>query len=675
VLNDIHLMSGRYFGAGAQDEVILSERFARENGLEVGDRIKASIDSKKYSLRIVGLALSPEYIYMIRNIQELMPSPERFGILWVPEDFAETALDMKAACNNIAGTVDDMEGLDILLSRAEKILDPYGVIAKVKREDQISNRFISDEIKGLEVQGRIIPAIFQGTAALIVMVLLNRMVRKERTEIGLLKAYGHSDWTVAFHYVQYAVLLAFAGSVAGFGIGQWLANGLIALYVEFYDFPILRSRVYPEVLARSIGIAVSFSIAGAASAAYRAARIHPAESMRPEVPRFGHRSWLERFPVVWRRLSFTWKMIARNIARNPFRGVLSVSGAAVSTGLLFMGYFTMDSMNYMVNFQFEETQREDVKISLVTERGSAALHEIARLDHVRDAEPVLEYPFEVKSAWRTKDAAVIGLPRDARLQRLVNTEGVAVDIGDSGLVFADRLAEDLRVSVGDVVTLKPLTGRVTDERTAVVARIAEQYLGSSAYMNIDALSRLLNESFAMNAALVKTDAGRARDVNKALKDVPGVAAVAIKSDMRKNLEDTLVQSMGIMNTILIIFSAVIAGAIVYNITTVALAERQRELTSLRVLGFSPNEVGSILYYENFVLAVIGTALGVPLGLAICRLLVYLFDTELYRLPFYIAPFTYVKAVGLTLLFVALANWAVHYKIHRLDMVEVLKERE
>lgn len=675
VLNDIHLMAGRYFSEGAQNEVILSERFGRENNLTVGDTLRATIDNKKYALRIVGLALSPEHVYMIRNAQELIPNPAGFGVLWVPEDFAETALSMREACNNVIGSIESAEEVETILDRAERLLEPYGVIAKIKAYDQISNRFISDEIQGLKVMARIIPAIFQGIAALILLVLLNRMVRKERTEIGLLKAYGHSSAAVAWYYIKFALFLSAAGSLLGFALGQWLANGMIKMYVLFYEFPLLRSRVYPDILARSMGIALLFSVLGAVMASIHAARIHPAESMRPEAPRYAHRTWFERIDPIWRGLSFTWKMILRNVSRNAFRAALNVFGVMMSTGLMMMGFFTMDSIDLMMDFQFKTVQREDVRVSLVSERDRGALRDLARLDQVRRAEPLLEYPFSIRSEWRAKDVGVIGLARGATLQRLVGVSGQTVDIGDSGLVISDKLADVLSLREGDSVTLRPLTGKVSKDRTAVVSQVVQQYLGMSAYMNIDSLSRLLDEPYAMNAALLQTDPGKERDVNITMKDMPGVAAVIIKAEAYQSLMDTFANNMNVMNTVLLLFSAVIACSIIYNVTSVSLAERQRELASLRVLGFSTAEVGRIMYLENFLLAGFGLALGIPTGYGICSLLVLAYDNEMFRMPFYIAPKTYVYVCALTVVFVLAANWAVHFKVRRLDMVEVLKERE
>ncbi|MBP8128440.1 MAG: FtsX-like permease family protein [Candidatus Hydrogenedentes bacterium] len=675
VLNDICLRRGRYFSEGAQNEVILSERFAVKNGLELGGQVEVSVESRRYPLRIVGLALSPEYVYMIRNVQELVPSFERFGILWVPQAFAETALDMREACNNIVGVVDEIETLDGVLERAEEILEPYGVFAKTKRENQISNRFLSDEIKGLGVSARIIPAIFQGVAALILLVLLNRMVRTERTQIGLLKAYGYSNIQVAGHYLQFALILAVLGAVGAFGVGQWLAYGMIQMYVEVYQFPLLESRVYPDVISRSIGIAMVFAVLGALSAAIRAARIHPAESMRPEAPRYAHRVWLERFTRLWRRLSFTGKMICRNISRNAFRAGINAFGVMVSAAILIVGFFTMDALHYGLDMQFHQMQRQDLKISFQLEQGRQTYYDVLRFDHVRDAEPVLEYPFEIRNGWRKKDIIVTGLPRGADMQRLLDENGTRVDVGEDGLSIDEHLALTLGISVGDRVVLKPLMGRVTQESEVVVRRIYRQFLGVGAYMNIGALSHLLNEPFVMNAALLRTEPGREPDVNFALRDVAAVASIVSRERAYQAVLDTLAQSMRVMNVMLVLFAGVIAFAVIYNVTSVSLAERQRELASLRVMGLTVSEVGRIMYIENFVLGVLGLLAGFPSGFALCRLLIHAYDSDLYRLPFHISARTLGITTALTLAFIIAANLAVSVKVRRLDLVEVLKERE
>lgn len=675
VINDIVVLAGRYFSPGAQTETILSEDFAEANGLDIGDRVNISVKNKKYSLRIIGIGASPEYVYMIRNVQALVPSPERFGVLWVPEDFAETALDLKSACNNIVGLVDDPEHLDTILDEAEKILDPYGVFAKVKREDQLSNRFISDEIKGLSVSAKIVPTLFLGIAALILLILLNRMVRTERTQIGLMKAFGYSNWAVGLHYIEYGVILALIGCVGGFGLGEWMAGGMIKMYVQFYQFPILESRIYLDVLARSMGITILFATLGALVAAIQAARIHPAESMRAEAPRAVNKVWIERIPFLWRRITFTWKMIFRNISRNRFRSAVNLFGTAISLSLLLMGFFMIDSVEFGMDFQFQDAQREDVKVSFQTEQGKDVFYEVSRFPHVRRAEPLLEYPFEVRSAWRKKDVVLTGVPPGAEMQKIMDFDRKEYHLGAGGVILAENLAEELGVGPGDTVRLKPLLGRIDRTYSVTVRDIAQQFLGTAAYMEHGALSRMLEEPFAINSALLRIEEGSRDELNRYMKDVGGIAAVTFNQDAYDSIKKTIGQSMKITNSVLLSFAGVIAFSIIYNITSVSLSERQRELASLRVLGFTVGDVGRIMYFENIVMGLLGIAAGIPLGMGICALLVTAYSNDMFHMPFHIERSTYITAILLTFSFVLLANLAVRRKIGRLDLVEVLKERE
>lgn len=675
VLNDLVLMSGRYFTSGRANEVILSDAFAAANALEPGDTFQANIENRKHTLHVVGTALSPEYVYTIRGGGELVPDAKAFGILWVPDTFAEQALKMQGARNDFVGTVDDPARLGAILDRAEDVLDDYGVFVTVERKDQTSNLFLSSEIQGLGVTARVLPAVFLGVAAAVLLVLLNRMVRQERTQVGLLKAYGYSNLSVAGHYVRFALVLAVAGCVLGVVVGQWLALQIMKVYQEFYSFPLLRARVYPGVVVNAAGLTLGFSVLGALSAARRAARIHPAEAMRPESPRTGSRTLTERIEALWSRLSFTWKMIVRNVARYKLRASFTVAGVALSAAMLVIGRFSSDAMDYLIDFQFRVTQREDVRVMLASERGKAAWREFGRLEGVRRAEPLLQYPFEARHGWREKDVSITGVLPGSELLRLVDTEGRPVAIDRGGLVIDEKLADDLDAGPGDVLTLKPLMGRVENERRVVVSRVVEQYLGMGAYMDLRSLSRLLEEPFAMNAALLRTERGAERDVARELRDVAAVSGVTVKQDAYRSLMDTLGASMQISNAIIAIFASVIAFAIIYNTTTVSLMERRRELASLRVLGFSTREVGRILYNENALLSALGLLLGIPLGLGLCRLLVEAYETELYRFPFHFEYGTVVYTAAMTVLFVGVANWAVHRKVRRLDIVEVLKARE
>jgi putative ABC transport system permease protein len=674
-INDIHLVSGRHFSGETRNEVIVSDRFVQANRLRIGDRIWATMNDRKQPLRIVGTALSPEYVYMIRGTREFLPNPERFGVLWVPEDFAEMALGMQEACNEIVGFFEPGADRGAVLDRIEDVLEPYGALAAFDRDDQLSHRYLRDEIQGLGVSARIIPALFLGIAAMILMVMLDRVVQRERTAIGVLKAYGYSNVAVGGHYLKFALLLSLAGALLGFLAGQWLGRSLMTMYVEFFQFPLLRHRLYPDILALSVAISAAAGTAGAVWAVRRVVGIDPAQAMRPATPRAGHRLWLERLGALWRRVSFIGKMILRDVFRYKLRSALTVFGVACSVAILLMGYFTGDCMDYLMYYQFHRLQKQDVRVAFHTERGKGAYLDAARFPRVRRAEPLLEYPFTLKAGWRREDTVVTGVRPGDRLLGLETVGGHRIDVGDGGLVLTDHLAGTLGVAPGDAVVMKPLLGKAGRETPVRVRAVARQYLGTGAYMNLSALSRVLEEPFAVNSVLLRVEGAGEPTLSRRLKDVPGVASVEIKSEVERKCEETLAESMAISNVFLGLFAGVIAFAIIYNTTAISLTERTRELASLRVLGFTLGEVRRIVFGQNALLAAAGLALGIPAGLGLCRAIVEAYDTDIYRLPFHITDRTLLSTVLTIAAFVVVANLASRRRINRLDMVEVLKRRE
>ncbi|MFX1495857.1 MAG: FtsX-like permease family protein, partial [Promethearchaeota archaeon] len=486
-INAIYLKSGRYFSEEVMDEVIMNDLFLKKNSLHIGDRIRASINNKKQSLRIIGTALSPEFVYMIRNSQEFIPSPDRFAVLWVKEKFAEMAFDMSEACNEIVGLAESEDMLDDIADQAEKRLEPYGYFTTVKKKDQLSNSYLSNEIDGLAVTARIWPALFLGIAAIILMIMLSRMVKRERTQIGLLKAYGYSNLVLGLHYIKFALLISTTGGILGFLLGQWMSQGMIHLYVQFFQFPLLRYRFYFDILFISLAIASLFALSGALAAVVRILKTSPAEAMRPESPSVYKTILLERIRILWQRLSFTWKVILRNIFRYKFRSSVTVLGVVLSTALLLMGYFSSDSMNYLIDHNFNEVQREDMRVSFENERPKSALREIRHLDDVLSAEALFAYPFTLRSGWRKKDLLITGLSDRAEMLQLMDIKNNRINVGEEGLILYDQAAKELGVAIGDRVILKPLLGKIKKEKTVKVSNIVVQYLGMGAYMNINAL--------------------------------------------------------------------------------------------------------------------------------------------------------------------------------------------
>ena len=673
ILNDLHLVRGRWFSDEGTREVIVDERFAEAHELGIGDRLRVIMNNKKEALTIIGVALSPEYVYLVGGGQ-LLPDAERFTVLWVSEPFAEAVFDFEDAVNDVVATLDRDAQREELIARFDDLLDRYGAIGAIARKDQFSNRILSDEIKGLEGSGQMIPTIFLAVAAFVLHVLMGRLVRTQRTQIAVFRAFGYTTGELVLHFLKLALLVGLLGAAIGCGLGVWFARGLVDMYQVIFSFPILDFGVDPGVLAGAVLVSILFSVFGALGTVRATARIEPAEGMRAESPQIYRRTLVERLGLVWRVLGSAPRMIVRHLARTKVRAAITITGVGLATSLLMLTFWAQDATDVLIDTQFGLIERHDVQIAFHSDRNRSALHEIRHIRGVRTAEPLLTVPVEFVNGWRARRTAILGLEQGQTLRALLDRDLRHVPLPSDGLMMSRKLAELLGLEVGDVVAAEVLTGRKQKLRIRL-ERVVDEYLGVFAYADIAALSRWIDEESTLNGALVSVDENQAEAVGRTLKELPAIASVTLMDQTIASFEETIGESQGLMYGILVLFAGVMTFGVVYNAARISLAERQRELGSMRVLGFTTREVGSLLMGENMLLAFLGVVPGVALGAWFGWLLSKLYETDLYRWPFVLHPATAFWSVVCVLGFGLLANVLVVWRLRGLDLVEVLKARE
>ena len=672
MLNDVYLRRGRLPALGRPDEVLVSEAFALARALQPGARIGAVINGRRRELEIVGVALSPEYIYSIRP-GELVPDDARFGIFWMDGRSLAAAFDMEGGFNHLTLTVLPGASQADVIARVDRLIAAYGGLGAIPRALQTSHWYLDNELAQLQSVGLILPVVFLLVAAFLLNVVLTRIVSVQREQIAALKALGYTNRELAWHYTKLSLLIGFAGGLIGTIFGAWLGSGMTSLYNEFFRFPALEYQLPPGVVAG--GVAVSFVAAalGALNAVRRAAALPPAEAMRPEAPARYRHSILERAGLA-RYLSATVRMILRNVGRHPVRTATSVVGIAAAVAMLILGTFFLDSIAVLMDAQFFTIQRQDVTVNFVLPASGRALHEIRRLPGVIAAEPTRAVPARLRAAQRSRIVSIQGLVSRPELNRVVDVRGGAMQLPPGGLVLSLKLAEVLGARVGDVVTMEVLDGRRPVASIPVVG-IVEEYMGTSAYMEIDALRRLIKEGATLSGAFLKIDSSAAAELYARLKDIPLVAGVSLKQSAIESFEKTLAETFYVMIFFNLLFSSVIAFGVVYNAARVSLSERSRELASLRVLGFTRGEISSILLGELAVVVLLAIPVGLTLGYVFAGALVAAFNTELYRFPLVVTPRTYGYAASAVLVAATLSGLAVRRRLDHLDLVAVLKTRE
>lgn len=672
LLNRLCLRAGRAIEPGRPDEVLISEGFAGGNQLHVGDAIGAVINGRWQRLRIVGIALSPEYVYEIRGA-EVFPDNKRFGVLWMSRDVLGPLFNMEGGFNDLALALAPGASEAGVVEGLDRLLEPYGGLGAFGREDQISHRFLTDEIAQDRVTGIFVPSVFLGVAAFLIHVVLSRLVSTQRNPIGLLKAFGFSDAAVGLHFLEFGLVAVLVGAAIGAPLGIWMGRGLARMYQNFFRFPELSFVAGPKLLLWSVTISAAAACAGAVSSLRAVVALPPAEAMRPESPPQFHKGLVERFGIT-RLFSVSTRMIFRNLERRPWRAGLTVLGLSLAVAILIVGFYFFDAIDYLVQVQFHTAQRDDVTISLYEPRGEQARYDVNHLVGVLHSEPFRIVPARLRFGHRSKRIGLQGLESDGDLRRVVGQNFDVAPIPSEGVLLTKKLAEVLGAQVGDTIQVEVLEGE-RPKRELLVAGTVDEMIGLSAYMDITSLNRTMREGRSISGAYLSVDAESLPLLYTNLKRTPAVAGVAVREAMLESFYRTIAESLRISSTALNLFACLIAVGMVYNGARVALSERGHELASLRVLGFTQREIGFMLLGEQALLTLIAIPVGFLIGYSICAALTAAMQTELYRMPLVINGSTYALAVLIVAAAATVTAAIIYRRLRYLDLVEVLKTRE
>lgn len=673
MLNGLHLRRGRWPETRRAGEVLVSEAFARANRLGPGDSIPAVINGRWQPLRITGVALSPEYVYEVRGLGDVFPDNRRFGVLWTPQVPLAAAFDLEGAFNDVSLALAPGAVEADVVAGVDRVLRPFGGVGAYGRADHLSDLFVSSEIEETQITSLLLPGIFLGVTAFLLHMVLARLVATQREQIAVLKAFGYRNRAVAGHYLQLALVPVLVGAAVGTLLGVWLADALAGVYARFYQFPVAEYDQAWSVVATAFLVSGGAALLGALSAVRAVVRLPPAEAMRPEAPA-SYRAGLAERLGLHRMLSPAGRIVLRGLERRPIKTILSVSGIALATAIVFTGWFLFDAVEVMKQIQFEEVQRYDAMVVFEAPRDARVLEALTRLPGVRRMEPFRAVPVRFRHGAANRRSAVLGLPVDATMLRLVDLHGVARAVPRSGIHLSDMLARRLGVRPGDSVLVEVLEGKRPEARV-VVSTVSEDLIGSGATMSLPALHRLLGEGGTVSGAYLASDPARAVELYRTLKRTPAVAGVVVRESVVRGFEDTIAESFLISITMMVVFACLIAAGIVYNGARVALSERGRELASLRVLGFSRAEVTRLLLGEQAVLTLAGLPAGFLIGYGLAWLMAVRFESDLFRIPLVIRGSTLMLSAAVVLGAALLSAGAVRHRIRRLDLIAVLKTRE
>ena len=672
LLNQIYLRKGRLPEPGRDNEVLLSEEFADAHGLQAGDTLRATINGRRKTLTVVGQVLSPEYIYQIAP-GAMFPDFQRYGVLWMGRKPLASAYDMDGAFNDVTLTLGKGGNEQDVIDRLDELLKPYGGIGAYARKDQLSNRFLSEELKQQRTIATVFPVIFFGVAAFLLNVVISRLISLEREQIAGLKAFGYSNFAVGLHYTKLVLMIVSIGVIGGIGAGIWMGRGMSHIYMEFYSLPFMVYTLKLQVIVAAVLISFAVAILGTLYAVRSAARLPPAQAMRPEPPAIYHATMVERLGLQ-RWFSQPTRMILRHIERQPLKSLLTTLGISMACGIMMIGGFQEGAIDHMVDVQYSMSQREDLVANYTEPTSLRSLYSLRSLQGVEHVEGFRKVPAKLQFEHHFYRTSVQGIQPDGELKRLLDTELKRIDLPADGVILTDYLAELLHIKPGDLLTIEVLEGSRPTVQVPVVAT-AKEYLGVNAYMQREALNRLLKEGDAITGALLKVDERYQREVYTALKEMPRIAGVVEQRSAIDAFYETMAETILFFTFITTLLGASISFGVVYNSMRIALSERNRELASLRVLGFERGEVAYILLGELGLLTLLAIPLGLFIGYGLCAYLAFQFDSDLYRIPLVLGLKVYAFAALVVIVSSIISAIMIWRNLSHLDMVAVLKSKE
>jgi putative ABC transport system permease protein len=671
-LNRLFLRSGRFPRPDERREVVLGEAFANENGLQPGDSLVAVINGRRETLKICGIGLSPEFVFEARA-GETLPNHKRFSVIWMNYRALAVAYNLDGAFNDVCIDLAPGAMPEPVIEQMDRILTPYGAGGAYTRKEQASAQRLDDELRVLHSLSFAYPLVFLSVAAFMVNAVLSRIVRLQREQIAQMKALGYSSRQVGVHYLKFVWVIGVLGTLMGGIAGRFLGASLVDLYTMFFRFPSLEFQMDYRALGLALVISLGASVLGVLTVVWQAVKLPPAEAMRPEPPADFRPSVFERIGLT-RFFSPTLRMALRNIERRPWQAVFTTAGLALATGLMVLPGAMSDSIDYLLTFQWNSQQRQDVSVFLTEPSSGRTFHDLEHLPGVIRAEPIRSVPARLRFGHRHRKLAVTGIAPGANLNRLLDDQSRPISLPEEGLVMSAKLAEIIGADIGDEVQVEVLEGR-RPVLNIPISGLVTDFAGVAAYMDISALRRLMKEGDTVNGAYLALDHLRWDEFMRELKDTPRAAVVMVKRDQLAAFRETTGKSIGIIRTLYFVLATIVAFGVVYNSARIALSERSRELATLRVVGFSLTEVRRVLVGELAILVMVALPFGLLFGRGLALLIMASFSTETVRLPIVINSSTYSIAVSVVLTASILSFTLVSRMIRKLDMVSVLKARD
>ncbi len=668
-MNLVHLEEGRL--PDSVGEVAVLKFFADAHGIRPGSEVFVLARGRKVCYRVAGVVHSPEYLYPLPGMNEFSAEPGSFPVVFAHPRVVEELFAPAGRINEVTVLLQSREIREEVKKKLEELGEPFGLKSVIYKEDQPGYLAFRLELLGLAELGVMFPFLFFLVAAMIIAVLSTRLVERERSQIGILRALGFTRKQIGFFYLSYGGFVGLLGVVCGAFGGYLLARELTILYSQYYALPFLVLRGDPVVLLGGGLLALGICVFSGLAAARRAIRIEPAEAMRPPLPEGGRRLPGEK--LLFPYLSVWNKLAIRNIFRKFYRSLFLFLGVVSSCVVIMVAFAFYDTVDALLKKQFQEIARYDLRVDFNLPRGGEALAELEHWDGVLWGEPLLEVPVSLEKGKKKMDSEAIGLLPGSRLYGLPLTSGSYAGFEDGGVIISRQASKSLKAEPGDFVVVTPLLpGR--EGQAYRVAGVADIPLGSPVFLPLGELQELSGYGSTFSGALLRVAPEHLEKIKEKAEDARFVASVEVRREAISGFQEL----MGMFYTfigVMVSFGIVLAGSVIFSVAGVNFLERLRELAVLRVLGAGKGEVAGLVFRETLFLTLVGIFVGLPLGKVTAVFFMNSYNSDLMSLEAVVYPRTFLLSMAVVLMSIVLIQFLVLRQVFQVPLPEATRRTD
>jgi protein of hypothetical function DUF214 len=657
-------------------EILIDEKFAEANNYKIGQDITVISNGVKKNMKICGTMFTAEGIYSIRDNSTIMPNYSIFSLGFT--DIASLQrLTGKNYYNEILFDLKDNVEFEDVKNDIKREIENYGLINLYPQDDQNSDTMIDGEIDEQRSLMIVMPVIFLSVAILVMGIMVKRIIEQQRMQIGILKSFGYSDFQVGFHYASYCLIIGLIGGIIGCVCGVGFGHIMLSMYKVFFNMEFINNHSQTQLFIMGIALSSTFSVAAGINAATKAVNIMPSEAMRQEAPKSGKKMFIEALPVFNMIFNSRGKMSVRNISRNKKRSFFIILGIALAFAISVLPWSLLNLMDSMIFDRYRYTEKYDIKIFLngFTSKsgGENALNSMSKIQYKQG---ILEIPVTLEYQGVKEDTVAIGLQQDSRLYTVVDDDKNKVDIPSGMIVLSEKLAEKLKADVGDYISLKsPYSKYKEDKHYIKVGKIVKQSIGMNGYLDITYLSNILGYEEMCNSILLKVeDENYIYDLREKFQDLEKIVSIQSKLENMAQIRQRM-ETMYSMIYFMAIIAASMTFAIVYNTFVVVLLERQREISTLMVLGMKEKDVLSIISLEQNITSIIGVILGLPIAKLFIIIMSKTIITDTFTMPTDMSLNSVLIALILLVISAVSAQLLASRKLNKIEIVDVLKSGE